>query len=160
MALKLRCLCFILVMLGVLMNAQTCATDRSVHICSGDVVRVHVYQTALRHNKSVRKAVTRATPAARQMEITAYTHTGYLTASGVWPKVGMAAARNLALNTRLYVHGIGVVTVTDRMPRDSKAELDLFMDDRNDCKKWGRKRVKVWILDGGANPQSIAKGGW
>jgi 3D (Asp-Asp-Asp) domain-containing protein len=84
---------------------------------------------------------------AMVMEVTAYTWTGYRTASGQWPKIGMVAARDLPLGARLYIDKIGMVTVTDRMPKDSRAELDLYMLTEKQCMSWGRREIKVWRVD-------------
>ena len=84
-------------------------------------------------------------------EVTAYSWTGHRTASGQWPKVGMVAARDLPLGTRLHIEGIGVVTVADRMPKDSRAELDIYMgkgkSSVREAKEWGRKKVRVWRVE-------------
>lgn len=77
-------------------------------------------------------------------QITAYTHTGNRTASGLWPVYGMAACpRQFAFGTRLHVEGIGVVTCRDRGSAIVGYRLDLFMDSRAEAIAWGRRRLQV-----------------
>ena len=60
-------------------------------------------------------------------DVTAYCETGSKTASGVWPRRGMAAtlSRRIPFGTRLRVPGIGLVTVTDRIGHGS--DLDIYL---------------------------------
>lgn len=81
-------------------------------------------------------------------EVTAYTHTGNRTATGTWPKLGTIAVDPdvIPYGTKLYVPGYGYGTAQD-CGAFSGNQIDLFMDTRSECLRWGRKRnVKVYIL--------------
>jgi 3D (Asp-Asp-Asp) domain-containing protein len=78
------------------------------------------------------------------LDVTCYVATGHRTASGAWPRVGMAASNQHPFGTRLRVQGVGVVTVTDRIGHSS--ELDLFMADRAACLRFGRQRLAVTVI--------------
>lgn len=95
---------------------------------------------------------TAASPAAaahlgqerRTLSTTCYVATGSRTASGLWPKPGMAAGNRWPLGTRLRVEGIGVVVVQDRIGHGS--QLDLFMTSEAACRRFGRQRLAVEVL--------------
>lgn len=90
------------------------------------------------------------TPSVRRrvvtLEVTAYTWTGNRTASGVWPAKGQAASNQFPFGTQLRVPGIGVVTVTDRIGAHS--ELDIYMTSEGACRRFGRRTLRVEVLDG------------
>ena len=76
-------------------------------------------------------------------QITAYTHTGHRTATGKWPKVGMCAVnpKIFGYGTMFYVPGYGYAVAEDTGANDSSlVSIDLFMDTKEDCLRWGRKR--------------------
>lgn len=83
-------------------------------------------------------------------QITAYTHTGRRTATGKWPKVGMCAVnpRVFGYGTMFYVPGYGYAVAEDTGANNSsEVSIDLFMDTKEDCLRWGRKRnVTVTIV--------------
>ncbi|MGI5912712.1 MAG: 3D domain-containing protein [Syntrophomonadaceae bacterium] len=85
----------------------------------------------------------------RYMETSAYTHTGYRTATGVYPEVGMVAVdpNVIPMGTRLYIEGYGFGQAADTGGSIKGDRLDLFMEDRSQCINWGRKKVKVYILN-------------
>ena len=79
------------------------------------------------------------------LTVTAYTHSGNPTASGVWPKVGMAAADHLPFGTKVYLPDGTVVEITDRFGGNFKDKLDLFRDTKDECWKFGRQRLRCRI---------------
>jgi 3D (Asp-Asp-Asp) domain-containing protein len=79
----------------------------------------------------------------RTLDVTAYCHTGNRTASGVWPRPGMAAGNQWPFGTRLRVEHVGVVTVTDRIGWGS--ELDLYMSSCTKARQFGRRHLKVEV---------------
>jgi len=85
-------------------------------------------------------------------KVTAYTHTGNRTATGTWPKIGTIAAdpKQISYGTKLYIPGYGYGRVEDTGSNRHAAGtycLDLFMETRSECLKWGRKtNLKVYIL--------------
>lgn len=85
---------------------------------------------------------------ARYMEASAYTYTGYRTATGKHPTVGMVAVDPavIALGTRLYIEGYGFAVASDTGGSIKGDRLDLFMEERNQCLSWGRRKTKVYIL--------------
>lgn len=79
----------------------------------------------------------------RRLEVTCYLATGHRTASGVWPREGMAASNLFRFGTRVVVPGLGEVVVTDRVGWGS--DLDVFMDSRSRCLSFGRRRLEVVV---------------
>lgn len=83
-------------------------------------------------------------------QITAYTHTGRRTATGKWPMIGMCAVntKQFAFGTKFYIPGYGYAVAEDTGANtSSKVCIDVFMDTKADCTRWGRKRnVKVYVL--------------
>ena len=77
-------------------------------------------------------------------DTTCYTATGNRTASGLWPRVGMAASNRYPFGTRLRVERVGVVTVQDRIGHGSS--LDLFFASRSACLRFGRQHLRVEVL--------------
>lgn len=79
------------------------------------------------------------------LTVTAYTHSGNPTASGVWPAVGMAAADHLPFGTKVYLPDGTVVEITDRFGGNFKDKLDLFRNTEDECWKFGRQRLRCRI---------------
>lgn len=77
------------------------------------------------------------------LETTAYTWTGHRTASGVWPRVGMAASNLFPLGTLLDVEGVGRVVVEDRT---GGVQLDIYMASERECVEFGRRRLHVQVV--------------
>ncbi len=86
---------------------------------------------------------------ARYMETSAYTYTGYRTASGKHPEVGMIAVDPsiIPMGSRLYVEGYGFGRAADTGGSIRGNRLDLFMEERSQCLNWGRRSVKVYVLN-------------
>jgi 3D (Asp-Asp-Asp) domain-containing protein len=72
----------------------------------------------------------------------------HLTASGKRVRVGYIAAdtRILPFHTKVYIEGIGVRVVEDRGGAIKGRKLDIYMNTVHQCLKWGRRKVKVYIL--------------
>ena len=79
------------------------------------------------------------------MECTAYTHTGNVTASGVYPVAGRTVASNdFPLGTKLRINGnIYVVEDTGGM---GNGVVDIFMDSHAECVAFGRQTMKVEVV--------------
>lgn len=80
--------------------------------------------------------------------ITAYTHTGRKTSTGVWPKVGTVAVDKSVIpyGTKLYIPGYGFGVAQDTGV--SGNHIDVFFDTEAECTKFGRKRDRtIYILD-------------
>lgn len=89
----------------------------------------------------------RLTPVRRSgthLDVTAYCPTGHPTASGMWPREGMAAGNAWPFGTRLHVQGVGVVTVQDRYGWGT--DLDLFMDSCPAARSFGRRHLLVEVV--------------
>lgn len=84
-----------------------------------------------------------------EMLASAYTYTGNNTASGVPPRVGMAAVdpQVIPLGTRLFVEGYGYCVAVDKGSAIKGYRIDLFMETEAQARKWGMRRVKVYILE-------------
>lgn len=83
------------------------------------------------------------------VEATAYTHTGYRTASGAYPEVGMIAVdpRVIPMGSKVYVEGYGFARAKDTGGAIKGNRIDLFMDNYSNAIRWGRRTVKVYIVD-------------
>lgn len=84
----------------------------------------------------------------RYMEASAYTYTGYRTATGHNPEVGMVAVDPsvIPLGTNLYIEGYGYANAADTGGAIKGDKVDLFMEEYSQCMGWGRRTVKVYIL--------------
>lgn len=83
------------------------------------------------------------------LEATAYTHTGNNTCTGVYPCIGTIAVdpRVIELGTRMWVDGYGYGVAQDTGGLIKGKIIDVFMDTEKECYAWGRRRVKVYILE-------------
>lgn len=79
---------------------------------------------------------------------TAYTHTGYRTATGIKPRYGVVAVdpRVIALGTKLYIEGYGYAVAADTGGAIKGNKIDVFFESRGEAIQWGRRTVKVTIL--------------
>lgn len=86
---------------------------------------------------------------AHQMLATAYTHTGRNTASGVYPEVGTVAVDTsvIPMGSRLYVEGYGFAKAADRGGAIVGERIDVFMETKEEARRWGKRYVKVYILE-------------
>jgi len=86
---------------------------------------------------------------ARYMETSAYTYTGNRTATGKHPEVGLVAVDPgvIPMGSRLYIEGYGYGRAADTGGSIKGNRLDLFMEDHSQCLNWGRRTVKVYLLD-------------
>ncbi len=84
------------------------------------------------------------------MESTAYSPlAGSHTASGTEVSVGLVAVDPsvIPLGTRLYVEGYGYAYAADTGGAIKGDRIDLFFDSEWQCEQWGRRTVKVYILE-------------
>jgi 3D (Asp-Asp-Asp) domain-containing protein len=79
-----------------------------------------------------------------QLDVTCYAPTGNRTASGKWPRIGMAASNSHPFGTRLLVEGIGVLTVEDRIGHGT--DLDVFRTSEAECIRFGRQHLLVAVV--------------
>ena len=84
-----------------------------------------------------------------EVEATAYTHTGNTTYTGIWPYIGVIAVdpKVIPLGTKMYVEGYGYAEAQDTGGAIKGKKIDVFMDTRAEALQWGRKKVKVYILE-------------
>lgn len=85
---------------------------------------------------------------AKYMQATAYTYTGFRTATGLSPAVGMVAVDPgvIPMGSRLYIEGYGYARAADTGGAVKGNTIDLFMEEYSQCINWGRRSVKVYIL--------------
>lgn len=85
---------------------------------------------------------------AKFMQASAYTYTGFRTATGVAPAVGMVAVDPgvIPMGSRLYIEGYGYARAADTGGAVKGNRIDLFMEEYSQCINWGRRTVKVYIL--------------
>ncbi len=90
---------------------------------------------------------------AFKFEATAYTHTGYRTATGAATRRGIIAVdpRIIPLGTRLYVEGYGHGVAADTGGAIKGRRIDVFLESEAAARKWGRRTVDVYILEKQAN---------
>lgn len=106
------------------------------------VVRVGTAQSISRGGRDIRFKY------AVEMVATAYSYTGYRTASGHSPRYGVVAVdpRVIPLGTRLYVEGYGFATALDKGGAIKGKRIDLFVESHRQANRWGVRRVKVYVL--------------
>ena len=70
------------------------------------------------------------------------------TASGTWPVAGVtvAAPRTVPFGTRVWIEGVGVRIVQDRLSVRYEGRWDVFMPSHQAAKKFGKRRVRVEVL--------------
>ncbi|MBQ3378475.1 MAG: DUF348 domain-containing protein [Clostridia bacterium] len=87
---------------------------------------------------------------------TAYTHTGYVTATRTWPKVGTVAVDPsvIPLGSKLYIesadgeswiYGYCIAEDTGRLIKGNK--IDLFLETKDECILFGIRDARVYILE-------------
>lgn len=83
------------------------------------------------------------------VEATAYTHTGNPTATGIYPYEGVVAVdpRVIPLGTKLFVEGYGFAQAQDTGGAIKGNRIDVFFDSYEKAMEWGRRQVKVYILE-------------
>ena len=83
------------------------------------------------------------------MVATAYTHTGSPTYTGVMPKRGTVAVDPsiIPLGREVFVEGYGLAIAQDIGGSIKGNRIDVFVDTEEEAYKWGRKTVKVYLLD-------------
>ena len=79
------------------------------------------------------------------LNCSAYCHSGNPTASGVWPRVGMAAADHIPFGAKVTLPDGRILTVTDRFGGNYKDRLDIFMNSESECWRFGRQWLKCKI---------------
>lgn len=85
---------------------------------------------------------------ALEVEASAYTYTGNRTATGKVPTVGTVAVDPsvIPLGSKLYVEGYGYGVAADTGGSIKGNKIDLFMEDKAQCLQWGKRKVKLYIL--------------
>ncbi len=86
---------------------------------------------------------------AYDMVATAYTHTGNNTSTGVSPYVGVVAVDPsvIPMGSRLYVEGYGYGRAMDKGSAIKGNRIDVFLDTQSQALSWGRRSVKVYLLE-------------
>ena len=82
----------------------------------------------------------------QMLNVSAYTHTGSPTASGVMPAVGHCAADHLPFNSKVILPNGTVLTVTDRFGGNYTDRLDVFMDTEQACWQFGRQYLNCKVI--------------
>ena len=89
---------------------------------------------------------------SREFEFTAYAYNSGHTASGTIPKEGRTIAVDPAvipLGSVVYIEGYGVRVAEDTGAYIKGDRGDLFIEDWNEAKEFGRKKLRVVILERG-----------
>jgi len=83
------------------------------------------------------------------MKSTAYSHTGNKTYTGVWPQKGSVAVdpKVIPLGSKLYIDSYGFAVAQDIGSAIKGDKIDLFMETQSEALKWGRRSVRVHILN-------------
>ena len=68
-----------------------------------------------------------------------------ITASGVWPQVGHAAADHLPFGSKVTLPDGRVLTITDRFGGGYSNRLDIFLPTEAECWQFGRQWLKCRI---------------
>ena len=148
-------------------------TSRWPHIlatCIGALAFALIYQvTAVDSRYAARQAVLRETsavpsPGARlRFSATAYCK-GAVTASGVWPRTGVAAADPSLLPVGSVIQVVdrppytGIYTIMDTGPMVQGRHIDIYMWSCTEALSFGRRAVDVTVLRLGWNPRTSTTG--
>jgi uncharacterized protein YabE (DUF348 family) len=83
------------------------------------------------------------------MNSSGYTHTGRRTATGIQPRYGVVAVDTsvIPMGTKLYIEGYGYATAADTGSAINGNDIDLFFNSFTQCMLWGRRSVKVYIIN-------------
>lgn len=83
------------------------------------------------------------------VEATAYTFTGNKTATGIEPREGLIAVdpKVVALGSKLYIEGYGYAVAADTGGAINGNRIDVFFSTLRQCINWGRRPVKIYILN-------------
>lgn len=81
-------------------------------------------------------------------DVTAYTWTGNRCANGEYPYEGLCAVNGLPFGTKVYIEGVGTLTVADRGGMKGTYDVDIYMDSEAACWQWGRQSLEIWIIEG------------
>ncbi len=83
------------------------------------------------------------------MNASGYTYTGNRMASGIAPYRGAVAVdpRVIPFGTKMYVEGYGYARALDKGSAIKGNKIDLFFETRGEALRWGRRPVKVYILE-------------
>ena len=100
--------------------------------------------------KTMQKLIILAVVFYQTLNISAYTHSGNPTASGVWPKEGMCAADRIngitvPFGSKITLPDGRTLTVTDRFGGNKDNCLDIFLNSESECWKWGRRWLKCKV---------------
>lgn len=93
----------------------------------------------------------------KTLRATAYTHTGNRMATGIYPTPGYVAVdpNEIPYGTKMYivsadgryVYGYAIAADTGGFIYGNRADMDLFMDTRGECVKFGRRDIVVYFVD-------------
>ena len=80
------------------------------------------------------------------LNVSAYTHSGNPTASGVWPQVGHCAADQIngvtvPFGSKITLPDGRTLTVTDRLGGNYNNRLDVFLNTEKECRDFGRRNL-------------------
>lgn len=80
---------------------------------------------------------------------TAYTHTGYRTATGITPHKGVVSVdpRVIPLGTKVFVENYGSAVALDTGGDIKGNRIDVFFETHQEAISWGRRTVKVYIME-------------
>ena len=80
---------------------------------------------------------------------TAYTFTGNKTATGVEPRQGMIAVdpRVIPMGSKVYVEGYGYAIAADTGGAIRGNRIDVFFPTLRECINWGRKSIRIHVLN-------------
>jgi uncharacterized protein YabE (DUF348 family)/3D (Asp-Asp-Asp) domain-containing protein len=86
---------------------------------------------------------------ALDVRATAYTYTGHRTATGRNPAVGLVAVDPtiIPLGSKLYIEGYGYAEAADTGGAIKGNRIDLFMESREECVRWGNRSARVYVLN-------------
>jgi 3D (Asp-Asp-Asp) domain-containing protein len=145
---------------GVLLKTFDVTTENDVEVNRSQIGSEVLQQPApkviaygIKTDAEQRNAVSRSSgaPVVKKLRVTAtaYTRTGYQTASGVWPYVGGVAVDPsvIPIGSKLYIDGYGSAKAVDTGDLIKGNRIDLFFDTESECQAWGRRPVTVSIME-------------
>ncbi|MDO7788102.1 3D domain-containing protein [Desulforamulus aquiferis] len=123
--------------------SRTCVARETITGAENGLIHYGTQDTISRGGQTLRFSE------AKDMLATAYTYTGYNTATGIPPAPGVAAVdpKVIPLGTRLYIEGYGKATALDTGGSIKGNRIDLFYETNEQAVNWGVRKTKVYVLD-------------
>lgn len=143
-----------IVLLWLVLQAAPTWYDSNKEWLQGQVEQVKAKQVALHHAKplyarlGVKPVIFTATAYEGSAISCGYWAKFHRTYTGMTPRRGIVAVdpRVIPFHTKLYIEGYGYGVAEDIGGAIKGNHIDVFIPSLREARKWGRKKVRVYIL--------------